>query len=257
MPIFTTEITSDKIASDNPIHQRHTKAYVAAVDYVNGDLLEVGCGQGRGIAILKPHVKKYVALERHQGIVDELRKKYPQVDIRQAVVPPFQDIPDGTFDCAISFQVIEHIKDDKAFLKEIHRSLKPGGKALITTPNIKMSLTRNPWHIREYTARQLNDLASGIFSRVIAKGIHGNEKALAYYEMNKKSVSKFTRFDIFNLQYRLPLWMLRLPYDILNRMNRNRLQETDNELVRTIVPDDWIITDDPEKSIDLFYILEK
>jgi hypothetical protein len=128
---------------------------------------------------------------------------------------------------------------------------------LITTPNIKMSLTRNPWHIREYTARQLQDLSSGIFSKIKAMGIHGNEKAMAYYEMNRESVRKLTRFDIFNLQYRLPLWMLRLPYDILNRINRNKLKEADKELVSSMGTDDWIITDNPDKSIDLFFILEK
>ncbi|GIS31642.1 MAG: hypothetical protein Ct9H90mP3_4380 [Flammeovirgaceae bacterium] len=41
-----------------------------------------------------------------------------------------------------SFQVIEHIKNDKLFIKEIHRILKPGGKALISNPNISMTLTK-------------------------------------------------------------------------------------------------------------------
>lgn len=257
MPIFTTEITSDKITSDNPIHQRHTKAYIAATDYVKGQLLEVGCGQGRGIGILFPYVQKYVALERHQKIVHELKSRHPSVDIRQAIVPPFHGIPDNAFDTVVSFQVIEHIKDDREFLKEIHRSLKPGGRALITTPNIKFSLTRNPWHIREYTAVQLVELAKEIFSKVTAKGIHGNERAMTYYEMNKQSVRKFTRFDILNLQYRLPIWMLRIPYDILNRINRNKLKEADNDLVKSITSVDWVVTDKPDESIDLFYIMEK
>ncbi len=257
MPVFTTEITSEVITSDNPIHQRHKKAYMAAATYVQGDLLEVGCGQGRGIPILYPNAQKYIALERHQEIVDDLKKKYPNVDIRQAVVPPFPGIPDNSFDTIISFQVIEHIKDDVAFLKEIYRTLKPGGKAIITTPNIKLSLTRNPWHIREYTADQLYQLTSGIFSKVIAKGIHGNDRAMLYYEMNKQSVRKFTRFDILDLQHRLPNWALRIPYDILNRINRNKLKEADNELVRSITDADWLITDTPDTSIDLFYILHK
>src|ERR1041384_5570387 len=50
--IFTTEITSEQITSDNPIHQRLYKAYVVAKDYVKGDVLEVGCGEGRGVDIL-------------------------------------------------------------------------------------------------------------------------------------------------------------------------------------------------------------
>lgn len=257
MPVFTTEITSDTLASDNPIHQRHTKAYMAAVEHVNGTLLEVGCGEGRGVEILKPHVNAYTALERHGAIVEKLQQKYPGVDFRQAVVPPFQGIPDNAYDCVVSFQVIEHIRNDRYFLQEIYRVLKPGGKALITTPNIKMSLTRNPWHIREYTAVELKRLALDIFPRVDAKGISGNERAMEYYEMNKRSVRKFTRFDILKLQYRLPSWALRIPYDILNRVNRNKLKSADDELVRSITHEDWLVYDNPEQCIDLFYILEK
>ena len=47
--IYTTEITSETIVSDNPIHQRLFKAYVVAKDYVGGNILEVGCGEGRGV----------------------------------------------------------------------------------------------------------------------------------------------------------------------------------------------------------------
>ena len=52
MSVFTTEITSDKIPSDNPIHQRLLKAYLLGKSYVKGNLLELGCGEGRGIAEL-------------------------------------------------------------------------------------------------------------------------------------------------------------------------------------------------------------
>ena len=52
--IYTTEITSEEIISDNPIHQRLTKAYVVAEEYVTGNLLEIGCGEGRGFRYLKP-----------------------------------------------------------------------------------------------------------------------------------------------------------------------------------------------------------
>ena len=38
--IYTTEITSDKLASDNPLHQRLLKPYSVAGDWVKGDLLE-------------------------------------------------------------------------------------------------------------------------------------------------------------------------------------------------------------------------
>ena len=142
-------------------------------------------------------------------------------------------------------------------MEEIYRVLKPGGSALITTPNIKMTLTRNPWHIREYTADQLLTITSQVFDDVEMKGITGNEKVMQYYEMNKKSVRKITRYDILNLQYRLPAPLLRIPYDILNRLNRNKLKSSDNELVNTITHQDYLLTDNANEALDLFCILKK
>lgn len=257
MATYTTEIASDKIISDNPIHQRLLKAYYAARPYIQGDLLEVGCGEGRGVELLSPLSTKYVALDKITDVIEKLSKSYKNVTFQQAIVPPFSGIADNSFDVVVSFQVIEHIKQDEFFLREINRVLKPGGKALITTPNIKMTLTRNPWHIREYTADQLKRISKKIFSSVEAKGISGNNKVMEYYEMNKASVEKITRFDFLNLQYRLPASLLRIPYDIMNRVNRNLLQKNNNGLVIDITHEDYLISDDPDHSLDLFYILTK
>jgi len=157
----------------------------------------------------------------------------------------------------VSFQVIEHIENDSLYLKEIHRVLKPGGTALITTPNRKMSLSRNPWHIREYLPNELSSLAKTFFSIVEMKGITGNDKVMKYYEENKKSVRRFTRFDIFNLQYNLPASVLRIPYEILNRWNRNKLQSRDKGLVTDIRHEDYIIVDDATNALDLLLIVKK
>jgi SAM-dependent methyltransferase len=157
----------------------------------------------------------------------------------------------------VSFQVIEHIENDFLYLKEIHRVLKPGGVALITTPNRKMSLSRNPWHVREYLADELNALAAKIFKHVEMKGITGNEKVMEYYEQNKKSVNRITRFDIFNLQYKLPASILRIPYEILNRYNRNKLQTGNNGLVTNIRHQDYVIVEDASNALDLLLIVRK
>ncbi|MCB0503959.1 MAG: methyltransferase domain-containing protein, partial [Cyclobacteriaceae bacterium] len=157
----------------------------------------------------------------------------------------------------VSFQVIEHIKDDTTFLKEIHRVLKPGGIALISTPNIKMTLSRNPWHIREYTADQLTELARSEFSDVEMKGIAGDEKVMQYYQQNKASVNRIMKYDIFNLQYRLPAAVLKIPYEILNRRNRNKLQASDDTLVTSIHHSDYLLSENPDTSLDLFAVLTK
>ena len=255
--IFTTEITSDNIPSDNPIHQRLFKAYVIAQEYVHGDLLEVGCGEGRGIGLMLPKVASFTAIDKIEEALAKLRAQYPQGVFKRMDIPPFGDLPSNHYDVVVSFQVIEHIQDDTYFLKEIHRVLKPGGTALITTPNRSMSLSRNPWHIREYLPHELENLARTIFSEVTMKGISGNEKVMQYYEENKQSVARITRWDIFNLQHNLPAWMLRIPYELLNRLNRNKLQQADQSLVSQIHHEDYVVTTDATRALDLFMIVKK
>ncbi len=255
--IYTTEITSEQITSDNPIHQRLFKAYVVAKDYVAGDVLEVGCGEGRGISELIGKAKSFTAVDKIVPVIDDLKKKYPSGKFLSMNIPPLSALTSDAFDVVVTFQVIEHIKNDYLFLQEINRVLKPGGIALITTPNRKMSLSRNPWHIREYLPDELKALGQKIFKEVTMKGITGNKKVMAYYEENKKSVQRFTRWDIFNLQYLLPAGLLRIPYEIFNRWNRNSLQSQDNKLVADINHTDYIVVDDATNALDLLMIVRK
>lgn len=256
MSIYTTEIASDELTSDNPIHQRLLKAYYVAKDMVQGELLEIGCGEGRGIDLLTPKVNSYTAVDKIKEVVAKLSKQYPEGNFIQSNIPPLP-FEDESFNSIVSFQVIEHIKDDVAYLKEIHRILKPGGVALLSTPNIKMTLSRNPWHIREYTASELTELCASIFTTVEMKGITGNKKVMEYYEENKVSVNNIMKYDIFNLQYHLPAAILKIPYEILNRRNRNKLQVSNDSLVATIKHTDYLLSNEPASSLDLFAVLTK
>lgn len=93
--------------------------------------------------------------------------------------------PDSEFDLVLSLEVLEHIKDQeprgfddlvlfnysgvKAFVREIHRVLKPGGKLVLTTPNacslwiVEEALqNRTPWlhapHVKEYSPDEVIEL---------------------------------------------------------------------------------------------------
>lgn len=92
--------------------------------------------------------------------------------------------PDGTFDAVILSEVLEHIDDDVAGLKEALRVLKPGGVAAITVPHanypfwwdpinktletlFKTHIQHGPFaglwanHVRLYTPEQLRNAALG------------------------------------------------------------------------------------------------
>jgi SAM-dependent methyltransferase len=256
MSVYATEITSETITSDNPIHQRLLKAYVVAANLVQGDVLEVGCGEGRGIDWLLPNCKSYSAIDKIAPVIDKLKLKYPNAFFLSGNLPPLP-YADNSFDTVVSFQVIEHIRDDHSYMKEINRVLKPGGAAYITTPNRPLSLSRNPWHEREYTADELTTLAKKYFTFVEMKGITGNEKVKEYHAQNKKSVDRLMRWDIFNLQYHLPAVLLRIPYEMMNRLNRNKLQAAADELVASIRHEDYLETTDATSALDLFLIARK
>ncbi len=223
---------------------------------IGGDLLEVGCGEGRGIDLLLPHIKSYSAIDKLSIAIDDLRHRYPSGKFISGNLPPLP-YADNSFDTVVSFQVIEHIPDDVFFLREVFRVLRPGGIALLTTPNRPMSLSRNPWHIREYTGVELATLARTVFSSVQMKGITGNEKVMTYHEHNRKSVQKIMRWDVFNLQYRLPAWLLQVPYEFLNRRNRNNLHASADGLTESITYNDYIEVDDAASALDLFLIAKK
>ena len=127
----------------------------------------------------------------------------------------------------------------------------------MTTPNILMSLTRSPWHIREYTPEQMREITKSVFSSVELKGVFGNEKVMEYYQKNKKAVARITKWDVLNMQHWLPRWILQIPYDILNRFNRHSLQDHNESLVNTIAYTDYSIENSSETCLDHFVIATK
>lgn len=256
MSMQTAERVSSHEHSDNVIFQRHLVAYNEATRHISGKVLEVGCGEGYGVSILAPHASDYMAIDKYATDIDRYAQGLDHVRFAQMSVPPLP-FADNTFDFVVSFQVIEHIENDRALIAEMSRVLKPGGSLILTTPNIKMSLTRNPWHIREYTVVGLHNLLRQYFGKVDMMGVYGNAKVEDYYYRNKESVSKFTRFDVFNLQYRLPRQVLQIPYDLLNRMNRRLLLSKNTQLVDDIKVDDYHIAPASDTCFDLLPIAIK
>ena len=254
----TAERVSQKDHSDNYVFQRSLLAYLEAAKLISGRVLEIGTGSGYGVNIIAPHTDEFVTIDKYQtGVADEAPAAKSNVTFLQMNVPPLHDIPSGSFDFVITFQVIEHIQRDDIFLQEISRVLKSGGKLIVTTPNKKMSLTRNPWHVREYTVQELEKLLLTCFQKVQQLGVFGNEAIMDYYAKNKAAVEKITRFDIFDLQHRMPRRLLQIPYDILNRLNRKKLLNSNKELVTGITYEDYDIHPADDRCFDLFFIAEK
>lgn len=251
----TAERVSATDHSDNYVLQRSIFAYLEAAKLVKGTVLEIGTGSGYGVKYIAPKVQKFVTVDKFRCDVDFT--VYPNVEFKQMTVPPFSGLNDNTFDFVVTFQVIEHIVNDNLYVKEIARVLKPGGKLIVTTPNRKMSLSRNPWHIREYKPLELTELLKKDFKNTEKLGVFGNAEVMAYYEKNKEAVNRIMKYDIFNLQWILPRQILQVPFDIMNRRNRKKLLTSNNTLTAGIKASDFFIQSVSDTCLDLFYIAEK
>ena len=114
---------------------RHRFAYATAAERLesNEDVLDIGCGEGYGATILLEAANEYTGVDLSATVVDEARRNFGSTRTRFAAFDgtriPFED---GTFDAAVSFQVIEHVADVRSYLAEARRVIKPAGWAMFT-----------------------------------------------------------------------------------------------------------------------------
>lgn len=132
-------------------------------------LLEVGCGNGRLLVAIVELGFDAVGIDVSSEAIARCHEK----GLRAECVDVGEGIPyDEQFDICVSVEVIEHILDPYHFLAQINKSLKPGGLAILTTPNFgyylwqwrylrgeSPSQIQNPLHIRFFTATYLSDIS--------------------------------------------------------------------------------------------------
>lgn len=104
----------------------------AAGERIHGLVLENGCGVGMYVEKLTGLGSRVIGLEYDLERAVEARVNSDGI-INAA--GEFIPLPSQTFDLILSHEVIEHVQDDRAAIREMHRLLKPGGRAVIFCPN--------------------------------------------------------------------------------------------------------------------------
>jgi SAM-dependent methyltransferase len=121
-------------------------------------ILEIGCGTGSvagAIGSALPDAR-ITAGELLLDGLQRARRRFPHVDFMQmdAKRMPF----DAEFDLIGAFDVIEHLDDDSAALREIRAAVRPGGGVLITVPqhpSLWSAFDDSSHHRRRYTRKEL------------------------------------------------------------------------------------------------------
>jgi len=121
------------------------------------EILDVGSGKGNHLVGFKRNGLKPYGIDKR----DECLKIFDEFDIRPCNLEkdplPFED---ETFDFVFSKSVLEHVTNTDNFLKESLRVLKPGGKAVMLTPDWG-SQCKFFWddytHVKAFTRKSLQN----------------------------------------------------------------------------------------------------
>ncbi|MGE3491855.1 MAG: ArsR/SmtB family transcription factor [Vicinamibacterales bacterium] len=110
--------------------QLHALLALIDPDLTVGDL---GCGTGQVSELLAPHVHKVIAVDGSTDMVQAARRRLKgasHVEVRRGDMEALP-VEDGLLDAAILALVLHHVPEPVRALTEVHRVVKPGGRALI------------------------------------------------------------------------------------------------------------------------------
>jgi len=136
----------------------HKKRYEFAKDYIGGigKVLDAGCGEGFGSAILARIAGKVIGIDSSTEAIETATRKNKKVNL-------FYDTTDlekldikqyGKFDLITFFEVFEHVQNPGKIVGKFREGLNEKGILLVSTPNGRYTASKNPYHIREYTRKE-------------------------------------------------------------------------------------------------------
>lgn len=115
------------------IHRTVLDAVESSGQTLTGNCLDVGSGGGQLLRLvaarygLTPFACDYI-----DGLIKTPGQKVELVDLNRDNLP----YPDNHFGLVTCVETIEHLENFRALIREIYRVLKPGGLAVISTPNV-------------------------------------------------------------------------------------------------------------------------
>jgi SAM-dependent methyltransferase len=246
--------------SNNVTVQRCFYAYEFAKPYISEKVTaDIGCADGYGTQFLADFTMSTVGVDYSEVTIAEARLKHASktnLTFKAGKVPPIP-LEDESMDVITAFQFIEHIELRKAFMEDVKRVLKPGGIFICTTPNIKMSIARNPFHVFEYTFDEMKKEAASVFSSIELQGLQGNDIVNKYYDDNSKWAKRILMFDPFGLHKLVPSNWLIAPYNFLTSLMRKNLKETNNDTLTITSKDFFLTKDNLDKTWDIYLIAHK
>lgn len=179
---LTGERTVPGIPEENYWFRRHEAAYEWARGPAAGrQVLEVGCGEGYGTALLAGGAARVLGVDYDAAAIAHAGRTYRAARFLRANLAALPSAS-ASWDLVATLQVIEHVWNHPEFVGECRRVLRPDGRLLVTTPNrLTFSPGRetpvNPFHTVEFTGGELvRLLEDGGFAVELLAGLHAGTR---------------------------------------------------------------------------------
>ncbi|HUB74976.1 MAG TPA: methyltransferase domain-containing protein [Solirubrobacteraceae bacterium] len=122
-------------------------------------ILDAGCGSGRNMVELARR-GAVTGIELSEVSVELARRRH----VGEVIAGSMLEMPfaEHSFDLALTLDVIEHLQDDLAALRELRRVVRPGGALLVTVPAYQWLWSGHDeinHHFRRYSTRSLRRVA--------------------------------------------------------------------------------------------------
>lgn len=208
----------------------HIYRYRFAIPYVQDKrVLDIACGEGYGSAALQQAgAASIIGVDISLEACEHASQRYGiQTKVGDAKKIP---LPDKSLDVVVSFETIEHTDNPNLFLDECVRVLIPGGKLVISTPNLDSrdaSATKNPFHLKELSAEEFVAALKNRFQKV--EIFTQRPKTVAWWSARSLSASrafwqKLPRFGRFRKLLQLLCCPEIQSVDRLNEARANPVQ---------------------------------
>lgn len=123
-----------------PATTRRVLELLDGLDWPTARVADVGAGRGHFSMVLGERLRTEKGLDprEHVFACDLIPASFEYERVTCAKTDADGRLPfdDATFDAVVSIEVVEHVEDPFAFLRELARIAKPGASVIVTTPNV-------------------------------------------------------------------------------------------------------------------------
>ena len=175
---LTGERTLPDVPAENYWFQRHLAVYEwISARVIGRRVIDMACGEGYGSEVISRTAASVVGVDANPDAHEHAALRYPRQNLRfeRGMVETYGE-PESC-DAGVFLQTIEHVQEPAAVLERFRALLAPGGVAYVSTPNVLTlapagaEKSGNPWHIREYRAREFEALCRSVFPSVELLGL--------------------------------------------------------------------------------------